>query len=96
MSSSWSDYRTPCPQCGGTVHFWSFGADCRGNDADSGVACRQCERRFTQEEWRAAAGAELAERECDYWESQYQTFGPYQFSPYHPDYDFSTPKPPQG
>ena len=93
MSSAWGDYTTPCPDCGGIVHYWSFGADCRGNDADNGIACQQCNRRFEAEEWNMLAAPEMTERSRDYWHTQYELFGPYRFSPYHPDYDFSVAKP---
>jgi hypothetical protein len=93
MSSSWGDYKTPCPNCGGIVEYWFFDSDCRGNEASGGIKCKACKRDFERDEWEVIAAPEIAEMDRVYWKSQHEAFGPYKFSPYHPDYDFSVAKP---
>ena len=90
---SWGDYETPCPECGGVVEYWFFEADCRGNDSSSGIICKSCQHKFSRASWLAVDGPEMARRARLYWQAQYRAFGPYEFSPYHPDYDFSVAKP---
>lgn len=51
ISDKWEDYETPCPECGGVVHYWYFDCDCRGNPPSSGIQCKKCGKEFTQEEW---------------------------------------------
>jgi hypothetical protein len=75
------------------VEYWFFDSDCRGNDSSSGIRCKGCQHSFARIEWDKAAAPELAERDRIYWQSQYKAFGPYKFSPYHPNYDFSVAKP---
>jgi hypothetical protein len=93
IDDSWGTYTTPCPYCGGRVAYAFFGPDCRGNDGSSSIHCEGCKNSFTVEQWDRIAAPELATREHDYWQGQYQSFGAYRFSPYHPDYDFSVVKP---
>jgi hypothetical protein len=93
VSDSWGNYETPCPTCQGVVEYWFFDADCRGNDSSGGIACKSCKRHFEVDEWEKIAAPEIAEMDRKYWQSQYKCFGPYKFSPYHPDYDFSVAKP---
>lgn len=58
-SDRWGGYKTPCPNCGGTVEYWYFGSDCRGNPGSSGIQCMECKRNFTYEEWCKVAAEEL-------------------------------------
>jgi len=90
MSYSHSVFKTPCPQCKGveTVIWVSWDADCRGNDGGYSILCEQCKTAYTSEVWRVIARREIALHQREYWNSQYKAFGPYEFSPYHPDYNF--------
>ena len=81
-------YKTPCPNCKGQVEYLYFGADCRGNDSSMSLRCLGCKRDFTMAEWKIIARPEIRRQARDYWKQQYEAFGPYEFSPYHPDYNF--------
>jgi hypothetical protein len=59
-SDKWGNYKTPCPDCGGVVEYWSFDSDCRGNSGGSGIQCKQCSRSFTYDEWCRVAKKEMA------------------------------------
>lgn len=62
MGSDWGDFKTPCPNCSGTVEHYSFDDDCRGNAGSSGICCKGCKRQFTLAEWNLIAQEEMAER----------------------------------
>lgn len=46
-------YSTPCPTCGGTVEWWWYSSDCRGNPGGSGIHCTKCKRNFSRKEWES-------------------------------------------
>lgn len=52
MSLSSSNYKTPCPECGGIVEHWAFSSDCRDPNGSSGIECTRCEKVFTAEFWK--------------------------------------------
>jgi len=45
-SDGWGNCDWPCPHCGGTVEYWYFAPDCRGNDLSGGVQCKSCGKKF--------------------------------------------------
>jgi len=82
-------WKTPCFQCGGKVESASWDSDCRGNDGGGFLRCTRCGKSYGEEWQTILAYDELKQNQHDYWKDQYKSFGPYEFSPYHPDYDFS-------
>ena len=59
----WGTYPEPCLYCGGQVEYWYFGMDCHYNEPSSGIQCKQCQHRYSQEEWKVYAEVYNIEKE---------------------------------
>lgn len=59
-SNKWGTYKTPCPNCGGVINYWHYGADCLGNPSYGVIKCKgECQRDFTKAEWEIIASDEV-------------------------------------
>ncbi len=56
-SDKWGTYKTPCPGCKGTVEYWYYAPDCNYNPGSSGIQCKKCGKKFTQESWEKVEAA---------------------------------------
>lgn len=67
MASDWGKIKEACPVCGGTVEWFEYGADCRGNPGSSGARCETNACEWTEEQ-RSAFWSDLFAKKQSDWE----------------------------
>jgi hypothetical protein len=65
VMDSWGSFKTPCPNCDGKVEWFSFGADCRGNEASNGCYCSGCGNKYDVNRFRKLDAARREEEKHD-------------------------------